>query len=70
MPKPKLTIPSRKLTVHIPEDVAARVELILISPTQGKVPYGKWAEFVTERLREFLNALGEAKSADNVQGPG
>lgn len=50
----KLTTPTRKLTVHIPEDVAARAEIYLISPALGKVPFGAWQKFVSGLIVDFF----------------
>jgi len=51
---------STKLTVMIPEDTRARLDLFLYSEVEGRVPFGAYQKFFVERINEFLNekALG------------
>lgn len=52
--RPSLT-PSRPLTVRLPADLMARVELLLFSELEGRVPLGGYQEFFTQRLIEFFD---------------
>ena len=56
----KITRP-RKIHVHLPEDVAARLELYLWSPGENRVPYGAMSKFFEERIREFFDSLEPLK---------
>ena len=38
----------------IPEDVAAKVDLLLLDPVRGVPEYGKRSELVTQLLRAWL----------------
>ena len=54
MARPKNTIPTERKTFHIPEDISARVELLLANPGTGQVKFGAWSKLVTELLREWV----------------
>ncbi len=58
MPRKRLLIRPRKLTIHLPGDVAERLEQFLFSSTVGKVPAGAYQDFFTARIEEFF---GRAK---------
>ena len=52
--RPPLTRPSRPLKVHLDEELAARMDLELVAPLEGKVPWGAYQRFLNERLREYF----------------
>ena len=54
MPRRTLITRPRKLTVHLPEDVAHRLELYLTSEALGRPPLGAYQKFFTERIEEFF----------------
>ena len=56
MARPKSLNPSRYLRVYVDARLAARVELLLFSEAEGKVPFGAWQKFFTERINDFLNS--------------
>lgn len=61
--RPAHTIRPIALRIHVPEDVATRVELELFSELEGKVPHGARSRLITELLRDWLHerqAGGEA----------
>lgn len=43
----------------IPEELKARVDLLLFSPLEGRVPYGKLGELVSMLLQEHLDKLAQ-----------
>lgn len=51
--KPKVE-PSIQLCVMLPETLRARLDLLLFSELEGRVPKGKHQEFFVARLREFF----------------
>lgn len=63
MPRPKSLLPIRKLTLHLPEDLMARLDLILLAESTGRVPFGAYSTFFSERIREFLDALSTKESS-------
>lgn len=54
MPRKKLLNPTERLHVRLPGDLATKVELLLFSEAEGRVPYGAYQEFITRRLTEFF----------------
>lgn len=60
MPRPKLINRPRKLTLHLPEDVAAKLDLYLFSAAQDRIPDGAYQKFFTERINEFFGQPKEA----------
>ena len=52
--------PSVATNLHLPETVRARLDLILFSELEGRVPKGAYQRFFLERLQEFFTT----KSAD------
>lgn len=57
MPRAKLITQSVPLTIHLPGDLHARLALYLLSPSLGRIPYGAWQKFFTERTEEFFTKL-------------
>lgn len=62
MSRLKLITRPRKLTLHLPEDVAIRLDLYLHSEVLGKVPQGAYQAFFTERIEEFFTRIKEQTS--------
>ena len=52
--RPKL-IPGVSLHLHLPEDLHARLTVLLWSPTEGRVPKGAYQRFFVEQLTQFFN---------------
>jgi hypothetical protein len=55
MPRQKLIHRPRKLTIHLPEDVASRLDLFLFSPVIGRIPDGSYQKFFTGRIVDFFD---------------
>lgn len=47
-------IPAVKLTLVLPIDLRAQLDLHLFSDLEGRVPKGRYKEFFEERIREFF----------------
>lgn len=43
-----------QLTTNLPEDIRSRLDLYLYSDVEGRVPHGKYSEFLCERIMEFF----------------
>jgi hypothetical protein len=54
MPRRAAITPNRILTTSLPADLATRVELLLWSDVEGKIPYGAWQEFLVKLIREYF----------------
>jgi len=46
--------PSVATNLHLPETVRARLDLVLFSELEGRVPKGAYQRFFLERLQEFF----------------
>jgi hypothetical protein len=53
--KPNLERPTR-LETKLPETLRARLDLLLFSELEGRVPKGRYQEFFIERILEFFNS--------------
>lgn len=42
------------LTTSLPEDIRAKLDLFLYSEAEGRIPHGKYSEFISERVMEFF----------------
>lgn len=51
--KPLIVRPTT-IRLSIPEDLRVKLDLFLVSPTEGRIPRGAYKEFFAERLREFF----------------
>lgn len=54
MRHPNIIRPVR-LHTNLPEDVRAKLDLLLYSQVEGRVPKGAYSVFLAERIREFLD---------------
>ena len=76
MSRRKNLIPSIYLNLALPLDVHTRLSAHLFSPLEGRVPLGRYAAFITERVREAFEAaevdlapwLGSPSGAFLVRG--
>lgn len=59
MRQPNIVRPT-KLTMALPEDIRAKLDLHLWSDVEGRVPKGAYQKFFLERINEFftLNRRG------------
>lgn len=46
--------PSVATNLHLPESVRTRLDLVLFSELEGRVPKGAYQRFFLERLQEFF----------------
>lgn len=56
---PKILRPV-KMTIYLPEDVKAKLDLHLFSAVEGRVPHGDYSKFISERVREFFDVASPA----------
>jgi hypothetical protein len=61
MPQPNIIRPT-KLTMHIPEDVRARMDLFLWSEVEQRVPKGAYQQFIVRLINRFFE---ETKNASD-----
>lgn len=55
MKPPKIIRPS-KLTMSLPEDIRAKLDLHLFSEVENRVPMGAYQRFFIERIQEFFGS--------------
>ena len=53
-------IPPTRLTLRLPEDVRAKLDLHLFSELEGRVPQGRYQEFFLARIKEYFDRLKES----------
>lgn len=56
MPKPKPVTPKVKLTLWLPLELRANIDLMLASELEGRVPHGEYAKFFEQLLRDYLDS--------------
>lgn len=56
MPKPRHTIRPVRLHIALPEDVAARLDLMLYSEVEQRVPFGARSDYICNLIRKDLEA--------------
>jgi hypothetical protein len=54
MPRPRRAVRPVEKTINLPEDLVGKVDLILWSELEERVPHGAWARHVEELLRKDL----------------
>lgn len=55
MPRKPNIDPPVSLRLMLPESIRTRLDLLLFSEIEGRVPLGKYQEFFLERLAEYFN---------------
>lgn len=55
MARPKSSVQTVPLTVHIDGDLLRQLNLLLWDNVNGKVPYAAHKKFIEERIREYMN---------------
>ena len=55
MPRRPNIIPKHKLTLWVPEDLKARMDLKLFSSLEGKIPLGSYTDYFAQLLRQDLD---------------
>lgn len=54
MPKPAAIEPNKHLNTTLPPDLRTKMDLLLWSPSEGRVPRAAYQKFLTERLNEYF----------------
>lgn len=49
--RPPSTIPMRALSTHLEEALLARVDILLFSPLEGRIPKGAYQRFLSALIR-------------------
>ena len=66
MPRNPNIIRPIKTTINLPEDIRTKLDVLLFSPVEGRVPHGAYSKFFVERINEYFLSLegsnGRSKS--------
>lgn len=54
MPKPRRTIRPTQLNVSIPENLRAKIDLLLFSPVENRVPHGAYSAYICRLIEADL----------------
>jgi hypothetical protein len=67
VPKPRRAIRPVEKTISLPQDLVVKVDLLLFSELEMKVPHGAWAGYVKGLIEAdlFARAKQEAASAQS-----
>ena len=57
MAKPKNIIPTRRVEVRLPAPVAFKLDSLLFSEVESRVPYDARSKFITNLLKGFFEEL-------------
>lgn len=52
---PKQRGPSAVLFIRLPLEIRARLDIALVSELEGRVPYGVYSQFISERILEYFS---------------
>ncbi len=55
MPRKPAVTPNKHLHTTIPADLAARLDILLWSELENRVPQGAYQEFICNAIRDFFN---------------
>ncbi len=61
MPRPRKTLRPTYLNLALPEDIRARMDLLLFSPLEGRVPHGAYSRFICDLIRKELGNVPSHK---------
>ena len=56
MPRPKSITPSANVRLYLPKDLMTRVDLLLFSTVENRVPYGAYTRFFSTLLRDRFDS--------------
>jgi hypothetical protein len=68
MSRPK-GVEKRPMKIHIDETLAARVDLLLFSPTLGRIPHGAYSSFFESLLRQCFESFTTNPEVADVRLP-
>jgi hypothetical protein len=54
MPRPPRADRPQDKTISLPTSLCGKVDLLLFSPLEGRVPHGAWARYITGLIEQDL----------------
>jgi hypothetical protein len=67
MPRRPSVIPRYSLCLMIPQDLKDKLDLLLFSQVESRVPHGAYAAFFTSLLTEYFKKLEERQANDDAR---
>lgn len=64
MPRPRKTDRPVEKTINIPSSITTKVDLILWSALEGKVPHAAWSKYVVGLIEADLRARAKLEPSD------
>ena len=61
MPKPRKAIRPVEKSISLPQDLCAKVDLLLYSEVEERVPHGSWAKYVQDLIEADLAQRAQVK---------
>jgi len=61
MARPRKAIPSVSKEISLPLNLVAKVDLLLFSPIEGKVPFGAWQKYLITLIEADLDRREKLK---------
>lgn len=55
MPRPRNAVPARKIHISLPGDIGTRLDLLLYSVSEQRIPFAAHQRFILARILEFFN---------------
>lgn len=59
VPRPRKLTPTVRFDIRLPQDLAARLQLALYSPSVGRVPHGALSDLFAALLREHFRRIDQ-----------
>ena len=63
MSRPKNPIAAEGRKIHLPLETWARIDVLLYSELEGKVPYGAYKDFFNAAVELYIQSLAEGAKA-------
>ena len=59
--RPRASVPSIEKNLSLPSDLVTRVDLLLYSELEERVPHGAWARYIARLIKEDLDRIAGAR---------
>lgn len=59
--RPRASVPSAEKNLSLPSDLVGRVDLLLFSELEGRVPHGAWSRYIARLIKDDLDRLAQAR---------
>ena len=63
MPKPRRVDRPIEKSINLPVSLCTKIDLLLYSELEGRVPHGAWSKLVAQLLESHITKLSEGKAS-------